>query len=125
MIEGEVCDEQLIEKKKPGWNDELVRIRQALLQAGALMVPDHTPALSKRALQENNPNCPLVIFWHLYSKDANVSDSDSINDPIILNLEKRTQNDIRLIDEAKEEQWKTKRKKRQKKLRLHLHTSEK
>jgi len=87
------CDlssgDQLIDHKKPGRNDELVRIGQALLQAGALMVPDHTPELNKRALQENNPNCPLVIFWHLYSKDANESDSDSINDPIILNLEKQ------------------------------------
>jgi hypothetical protein len=81
--------DQLIDQKKPGRNDELVRIGQALLQAGALMVPDHTPELNKRALQENNPNCPLVIFWHLYSKDANESDADAINDPIILNLEKR------------------------------------
>ena len=78
------------------------------------MVPDHTPELSKRALQENNPNCPLVIFWHLYSKvsipsqiqlidiriqDANESDSDSINDPIILNLEKRTHNDTQQSQE--------------------------
>ena len=29
---GEACDEQLIDKKKPGRNDELVRIGQALLQ---------------------------------------------------------------------------------------------
>ena len=61
-------DQKLIDQKKPGRNDELVRIGQALLQAGAVMVPDHTPELNKRALQENNPNCPLVIFWHLYSK---------------------------------------------------------
>lgn len=87
-------DQKLIDQKKPGRNDELVRIGQALLQAGAVMVPDHTPELNKRALQENNPNCPLVIFWHLYSKDANESDADAINDPIILNLEKiRTKSD--------------------------------
>ena len=68
--------DQLIDQKKPGRNDELVRIGQALLQAGALMVPDHTPELNKRALQENNPNCPLVIFWHLYSKVRAPSRSD-------------------------------------------------
>ena len=70
--------------KKPGRNDVLVQIGQALLQgnkirvlgqrtisfflAGAHFVPDHTPELDKRAFHENYPNCPLIIFWHLYSK---------------------------------------------------------
>ena len=36
--------------------------------AGSRFVPDHTPEIDRRSLQRNYPNCPLVIFWHLYSK---------------------------------------------------------
>jgi len=73
--------------KKPGRNDVLVQIGQALLQAGAHFVPDHTPELDKRAFHENYPNCPLIIFWHLYSKGSE-SNRDVGNDPIILNMER-------------------------------------
>lgn len=73
-------------KSKPdvqGRNDVLVRIGQALLQAGSRFVPDHTPEIDRRSLQRNYPNCPLVIFWHLYSKESGEIQGVGCNDPII------------------------------------------
>lgn len=105
------CDEKSIPKellmwqdptdpKKPGRNDELVRIGQALLQAGARFVPDHTPDIDKKTFVDKYPNCPLMIFWHLYSKDSGGS-SAAGNDPIISVAErnrhwKRSQKDRRV-----------------------------
>jgi hypothetical protein len=106
------CDEKSIPKellmwpdqstdpRKPGRNDELVRIGQALLQAGARFVPDHSPDIDKKAINDKYPNCPLIIFWHLYSKYSGGS-SAAGNDPIISVAErnrhwKRSQKDRRV-----------------------------
>ena len=46
-------------------------------------MPDHTPEIDRRSLQRNYPNCPLVIFWHLYSKESGEIQGVGCNDPII------------------------------------------
>jgi len=69
-------------RAKPGRNDELVRIGQALLQAGSRYVPDHIPDIDKRRLTKNHENCPLMIFWHLYSKDSG-EENAALNDPML------------------------------------------
>jgi len=74
---------------KPRRNDELVRIGQALLQAGSRFVPDHTPDIDKVKVTKNYYNCPLMIFWHLYSmnRDGEVNAAEYC--PIISSNEKR------------------------------------
>lgn len=70
------------------------------LIAGARFVPDHTPDIDKKTFVDKYPNCPLMIFWHLYSKDSGGS-SAAGNDPIISVAErnrhwKRSQKDRRV-----------------------------